>query len=269
VILAISIKPFLRWQNETFVITKYEIKSEKIPKAFDGFKIAVLADIQGQGFVTEDDFINSFNRVEADILVIAGDLVDETISGSTEIMEFFFQNARLPEKIYASSGNHDSLGGMFEKLRLGWEKEFNVVFLENKSTEIVKDGEGINLHGISDPRVWEYNAAARVVRNSINYIDVDNDKYNILIFHRANMLDIFEDSGFDLILSGHLHGGQVRLPFIGGFKSPHGEWFPKYSGGKYNVNDNVYIVSRGVGNPVSAPRIFNRPEIVVVILKSV
>lgn len=91
--------------------------------------------------------------------------------------------------------------------------------------------------------------------------------YQILLFHRANMLDYFNDKAYDLILSGHMHGGQVRLPLLGGLKSPHGDWFPKYSGGRYDVESKTYIVSRGIGNAVRVPRLFNRPELVVVTLQ--
>ena len=97
--------------------------------------------------------------------------------------------------------------------------------------------------------------------------------YQILLFHRANLLDHIKDYGFDLILSGHLHGGQLRIPGMGGVFSPLSSLgdgskilFPKYSGGEYKSENTTMIVNRGIGNPMIIPRVFNRPEIGIITL---
>ena len=101
-----------------------------------------------------------------------------------------------------------------------------------------------------------------------------SDGFNVLMFHRANLLDVFKNTDFDLILSGHMHGGQFRIPGIGGVVSPKTNFmqkgrifFPKYFGGEYSLDDTKMIVSRGIGNPTILPRVFNRPEICSITLK--
>ena len=127
---------------------------------------------------------------------------------------------------------------------------------------IRRGGQSISVYGIGDPDTWENDEAETYVKKALQKQE-RIDGYQILLFHRANMLDLFNGKTFDLVLSGHMHGGEIRIPFLGGLKSPHGDWFPKYSGGRYEVNGHIYLVSRGIGNAVSVPRIFNRGEIVV------
>ncbi len=268
VVLALSAKPFINWQNNTVGVTRYSVVSEKIPPAFDGFKILQLSDIQGGVFGNNNDALTALiEKQHADMVVLTGDLVDEGVAGSLETLNHLLSNTDLPDMRYAVSGNHDKWTGRFDALRDMCEKDYGVRFLEDESVAVAKDGETLALHGISDPSVWDDGEAYAAVLKSMKKVKPEAG-FNILLFHRANMLDIFDDKGFDLILSGHIHGGQVRIPFVGGLKSPHGDWFPKYSGGRYRQNGNTYIVSRGIGNAVSVPRIFNRPEIVVVTLKA-
>ena len=112
------------------------------------------------------------------------------------------------------------------------------------------------LRGRTKEKLWEY------------------DGFEILLFHRANLLDEFADCSFDLILSGHMHGGQVRIPMLGGLAAPRSSYsskesvfFPRYFGGRYEMNGTVMIVNRGLGNPTVIPRLFNRPEMIVITLK--
>jgi hypothetical protein len=176
------------------------------------------------------------------------------------------KNAELPKEIYAISGNHDYWNSKQFNEHQNMLKKLGVKLLENTSTNIYKDNEKITIHGIADPISFDNKEAEGITKTGLSKLKI-SDGYNILLFHRANMLDLFKNEKFDLIVSGHLHGGQVRIPFVGGLKSPHGDWFPKYSGGRYDVNNNTYIVSRGIGNPFIVPRVFNRPEIVVITLK--
>ncbi|MBU5449036.1 metallophosphoesterase [Acetivibrio sp. MSJd-27] len=172
------------------------------------------------------------------------------------------KNCELPEAVYAVSGNHDKWSGRFDELREKWERDYPVTFLDGKSAVIQRGGQSISVYGIGDPDTWENDEAETYVKKALQKQE-RIDGYQILLFHRANMLDLFNGETFDLVLSGHMHGGQIRIPFLGGLKSPHGDWFPKYSGGRYEVNGHTYLVSRGIGNAVSVPRIFNRGEIVV------
>ncbi|HIV02794.1 MAG TPA: metallophosphoesterase [Candidatus Aphodoplasma excrementigallinarum] len=264
---AIGLRPFLYWQNETLEVTHYTVQSEKLPRSFDGYKIVLLTDIHGKVFEGDNaPLYEAIEAQEADMLCLVGDLIDEGVAGSKEVVANLLRTCELPGQVYAVSGNHDVWTEGFNAFVQELEEAYPITFLENESVQIEKDGETLTLSGISDPDTWDEAEAMEYVAAADASIKKGTG-YQILLFHRANMLDYFNDKAYDLILSGHMHGGQVRLPFVGGLKSPHGDWFPKYSGGRYDAEGKTYIVSRGVGNAVRVPRLFNRPELVVVTLQ--
>ena len=260
-------KPFLHWQNDTLVVTNYTVVSDRLPAGFDGYKIVLLSDIHGKVF--DEDNAPLYEAIEAqqaDILCIAGDLIDEGVANSRAVIVNLLRDCVLPKQVYAVSGNHDLWTPDFKGFAQELEQQYPITFLENSSVPITKGGDTVYLYGISDPSTWEESEALQSVASADQSLDKRNG-YNILLFHRANMLDYFNDKAYDLVLSGHMHGGQVRIPFLGGLKSPHGDWFPRYSGGRYDVENKTYIVSRGIGNAVRVPRLLNRPELVTITLK--
>lgn len=264
---AIGLRPFLYWQNETLEVTHYTVQSEKLPRSFDGYKIVLLTDIHGKVFEGDNaPLYDAIEAQEADMLCLVGDLIDEGVGGSKEVVANLLRTCELPGQVYAVSGNHDVWTEGFNAFVQELEEAYPITFLDNESVQIEKDGETLTLSGISDPNTWDDAEAMEYVAAADTSIK-KGAGYQILLFHRANMLDYFNDKAYDLILSGHMHGGQVRLPLLGGLKSPHGDWFPKYSGGRYDVESKTYIVSRGIGNAVRVPRLFNRPELVVVTLQ--
>lgn len=121
--------------------------------------------------------------------------------------------------------------------------------------------------GIDDP---EFNTGdideGSIVKDAIvkAKIETQPDRYNVLLSHRPEFLEEYAEEQVDLVLSGHAHGGQVRLPFIGGLVAPNQGILPKYTAGLYEQQNTSMIVSRGLGNSIIPQRIFNRPEIVVV-----
>lgn len=263
----LGIKPFLYWQNDTLEVTNYTVVSDRLPAGFDGYKIVLLSDIHGKVFGEDNaPLYKAIEAQQADMLCIAGDLVDEGVAGSREVIEKLLRDCVLSKQVYAVSGNHDLWTHDFKGFAQKLEQQYPITFLENRSVPITKGGDTVYLYGISDPSTWEEEKALQYVASADQSLE-KRDGYHILLFHRANMLDYFNDKAYDLILSGHMHGGQVRLPFLGGLKSPHGDWFPRYSGGRYNVENKTYIVSRGIGNAVRVPRLFNRPELVTITLK--
>lgn len=258
---------FLDWQNKSVQVTHYTVSSAEIPPAFDGYRILLLADIQG--FAVDSSRMEELlSEQNGDLMVLAGDVVDNGIAQSEDVIFRFLQQwgGKLP--IYAVSGNHDLWTEGFTELKEQWEQGGAVRFLENQQTVLEKDGQQIMLYGIADPDVWDWDQAAERVKQAEESLALQPDCFGILLFHRANMLDLLQNDAFDLILSGHMHGGQIRLPFVGGLRSPHGDWFPEYSGGKYQRNGQTMIVSRGLGNTVRVPRLFNRPELVVITLQT-
>ena len=126
--------------------------------------------------------------------------------------------------------------------------------------------------GIDDPSFQEdylFGDSGSVAQQAIENLQNESDGYTILLSHRPELFDLYVDTGMDLVFSGHTHGGQFRLPFIGGLVAPNQGFFPKYDAGRFSKGNTTMIVSRGVGNSIIPIRFYNRPEIVVTMLKSV
>ena len=248
--------------------THYTISSSKIPQEFDKFRIVQISDVHS---ATVPGLVAEIKGEAPDIIVSTGDLVHDR--GSYEPAIRLIKKLTKIAPVYAVSGNHDlrrSDYGSYLKALDG----SGVVSLHNQSTEIKKGNASIMLSGIEDPFSED---GARINNNNLNSFSKLNrtDNFHILLFHRANHLDILKDKGIDLILSGHMHGGQFRFPNGRGICAPKSSWgsskkmlFPKYFGGHYKHNSTDMIVNRGIGNPMIIPRLFNRPEISVIILES-
>ena len=253
------------WENDSLTVSEYTL-NQKIPEAFDGFKIVQVSDLHCHYFGKR--LAAAVHESTPDIIVLTGDLVDRK-SGNPETAYQFIRDISGVASIYAVSGNH-------EKSKVGFEAHqkklaaLGVVLLENQEVTLCKNGASIGLFGIEDPYLPERQTKEEVeglVREQINRFHPVYD-YNIMLFHRANMMELFDDSQFDLVFSGHLHGGQIRLPWLGGLFSPAGEIFPKHSEGMYVKGKQTYVISRGLGNLTIVPRINNKPELVVVTLQS-
>ncbi len=250
-------------------VTTYEIESDRIPDGFDGFKIVQLSDYHND---TVPELVSEIRDESPDIIVCTGDMADD--KGS------YFPALRLTEKLtkiapcYMVTGNHDLWRSDFEHMQEDM-KNAGVMFLHNENAVISKNGESIILSGIDDPYYCGDSKIKAYLSMAAHKVS-GQEKYNILLFHRANLLDEFTGYGFDLILSGHMHGGHVRIPGVGGVASPRSSWqggdsilFPKYFGGRFEVDGTTMIVNRGLGNPTFIPRLFNRPEMVVIKLRKV
>lgn len=249
-------------------ITHYNIASKKIPSAFNGFRIVQVSDFHSDNI---PGLVNEIKNEMPDIIVSTGDLTDD--KGS------FMPSVRLCEHltdiapVYAVTGNHDLWRGDYEEFeRIIYD--IGVRTLHSERVMLNRNGQEIALYGIDDPFSRKSVRAATNIRNSIESLE-RCDKYEILLFHRANFFDYIKHYGFDLVIAGHMHGGQFRLPTGQGLVSPRSSWtgqssimFPKYVGGHYRAPNSDMIVSRGTGNPMLIPRLFNRPEITVITLHS-
>lgn len=249
-------------------VTHYNISSKKIPPAFDGFKIVQVSDYHCDSI---PGLVGEVQREEPDLIVSTGDLVDD--DGS------YLPGVRLCEHlidiapVYAVTGNHDLWRSDYEE----FEKEISdigVVTLHNERVIIEIDGQELGLAGIDDPFTLNGSKAVENIQTFLAKLK-RYDGFDILLFHRANLFESVSNQGFDLVLAGHMHGGQVRFPNGKGLVSPRSNWaskasvfFPKYVGGHYKTPHTEMLVSRGIGNPMFIPRLFNRPEILSIMLKS-
>ncbi len=249
-------------------ITRYTVRSNKLPREFDGFRIAHLSDMHSESMPT---LVTAVKSLAPDIIVCTGDMVDD--KGPFEHMIDETKRLMNIAPVYMVSGNHDLWRNDFPEY-LSETVATGAIFLQNERVKIRRGDASIYISGLSDPFSHDYENIRSNLEYSINLL-AEPKGFDILLFHRANLMDIIKDKGFDLILAGHLHGGQMRIPHIGGVFSPKSSFggkermlFPKYFGGRYSSGDTEMIVSRGLGNPMIIPRVFNRPELVLVTLKS-
>ncbi len=249
------------------VLTRYEVASENLPAEFDGFHILQVSDFH---CVPKKDMLGCLEGEKADVIFATGDMTDEDRSYAPypELMAELLKLA----PVYLVSGNHDSVACGYEEFYLKTDR-MGVRVLCNETAEIERNGAKLYIHGIEDPISEKRKVIDERVKCSLEKLDRE-DGFEILLFHRANKLDLFKDADFDLIFSGHMHGGQIRLPHLGGVLSPKSGifdsgrlFFPKYSGGIYKVGKATAIVNCGMGNSVPLPRWGNPTEIVSVRLK--
>ena len=242
--------------NKDLEINKFNVKSQDIPAEFDNFRIVQVSDLHNSEFGEENEkLIETLERTDADIIVITGDLIDSR-NTKVDVAISFAQKAVNIAPVYYINGNHEArVPEEYEKLKQGLA-EVGVTILENDSIDIAIGDEAITLIGINDSSMMQN------VSHQLMSVIPDNDNYKVLLAHKPHYFDAYADQ-VDLVLSGHAHGGQFRIPFVGGLVAPGQGFFPEYYEGSYVKENTEMIVSRGIGNSIIPFRINNKPEIVV------
>ncbi|SOC23219.1 hypothetical protein SAMN05880501_11529 [Ureibacillus xyleni] len=261
--LIIGVYLFLYVNNHWIVITEHVYESEKVPKSFDGFKIAQVSDLHDASFgLDQGRLVEKVRESNPDVIFITGDLIDSNRYDLQQSLTAVEQLVEIAD-VYYVIGNHEvainKVDEIYEAL-----KKLGVHVLPNTSTTIKRDGEILNILGIEDPlNGFETQSMLNLAMSEINA-----DYFTILLAHRPEMFYTYVVNNMDLVFSGHAHGGQVRIPFIGGLFAPAQGFLPTYTSGLYKEDAATMAVSRGLGNSTVPFRIFNLPEIVVVELKS-
>ena len=258
------------WGNTALKINEYEIMSNKIPEEFTGFRIAQVSDLHNAEFGEGNEkLIELLSLSRPDMIVITGDLIDSRHTDIEIALEFARQAIKLAP-VYYVSGNHEARVREYEDLKMGLA-EAGVIVLEDQKVPITREGESISILGIDDPSFQEdylFGDAASVTSSALSELQNESDGYTVLLAHRPELFETYVDAGVDLVFSGHAHGGQFRLPFIGGLVAPNQGFFPKYDAGLFSEGSTTMIVSRGVGNSIIPIRFNNRPEIILVTLSN-
>ena len=251
-------------------IMEYKIVSDKIPQGFDGFRIAQISDLHNAEFGEENcELIELLSQTDPDMIVITGDLIDSRHTDIDLALEFVRQAIQI-SPVYYVSGNHEARVREYEDLKMSLA-EAGVVVLDNQKVQITREGESITLMGIDDPSFradYLFGDAVSVAQQAIEDLQNESDGYTVLLSHRPELFDLYVETGMNLVFSGHAHGGQFRLPLIGGLVAPNQGFFPEYDAGIFTEDDTTMIVSRGIGNSIIPLRINNRPEIIVVTLNN-
>lgn len=249
-------------------VSHYVVESRRIPDEFNGFKILQISDFHtGTFHGGTKALIQKATEQKPDIIVITGDLIDEDRINTQPVRELTAALVKVAP-VYFVSGNHDVWYNGFKAFEKMLENT-GVQLLDNRELLLQRGNAGIVLFGIRDPETWNDFMAEAYLKERLKAFKPGKG-FNILLFHRANMFDHIKGKGFQLVLSGHMHGGQLQLPFMGGLVSPHQKqgWFPDYTDGRWTGECTTMIVSRGLGNNAPLPRMFNPPELVSVTLRS-
>lgn len=250
--------------REDLEISRYEVASQKLPESFDGFKIVQLSDLHGAEFGEDGmELVDKVKELEPDIIALTGDFV--TDEGDLAAVKKLA--GRLTElcPVYFVSGNHEFGSGLAIKVRNILERA-GVKYLSNEYLTISRGDDEILLGGVEDPLAYADMLSPDELAQKMN--DAAPDAFKILLGHRNYWMTEYPELPVDLIFCGHAHGGLIRIPGVGGLIGTDRRLFPDFDAGQFNNGRYTLIVSRGLGNSVSIPRVFNRPEIVCVELSS-
>ena len=272
---------YIKYNVNTLEVTKYVVENKKVPKEFDGYNIVQISDLHSKLFGENNKkLIQKIKSLNPDIVVVTGDLIDGENNNYNVALDFMKEISKL-YRVYYIIGNHEQKS-LIKKYKDEYIDYFNklhqidFVNLDNNKVEIVKGDSNINLYGLTVP----YSCYKYLFDNQettsidIDFLEeklgkVDREQFNILLAHTPFYFDEYEKWGADLTLCGHVHGGIVRLPIVGGLLSPDRKFFPKYDLGEYTKNKSTMIVSKGLGGSKVLIRVNCKPEIVNIKLKNI
>ena len=258
-----------------FIIIKrnYKITTNKIE---NNIKIIHLSDIHGiKSKYKGKKILKTVQNEKPHIIVITGDLIDKTDyrNGKCpfEATIDFAKNLLKVAPVYYVFGNHEGIL-LEDKTNKGFEfvkslEDSGIKIMNNESENVLVKETNITILGIQEPQiVSEYDPYEKTVEEELRFVfqGIKGENLKILLVHRPEYFEIYSEYDIDVCLAGHAHGGQVRLPFIKGLYAPNQGWFPKYTKGKYELNNSQMIVSPGLGNSVIKLRVFDPLEINII-----
>lgn len=269
VLLALII--WTAWGNTALMVNTISVSSDRIPAGFSGYRIAQVSDLHNAEFgAGNTKLLQTISENTPNIIVITGDLIDMNHTNMDTVLDFV-KNAVQIAPIYYVTGNHEAALSQYDKLKEEL-KSVGVIVLEDKAVQLENNGSTVTLIGLSDPnfaiRNDVFDETPAMVSTKLNDLLESENDYTILLSHRPELFETYINCGVDLMFSGHAHGGQFRLPFIGGLVAPNQGLFPKYDAGLYTDANTNMVVSRGIGNSIIPFRFNNRPEVVLVELRS-
>ena len=257
-------------ENNIVETTQYSVHGEGLPQSFDGFRIVQISDFHNTQLGEENCLIvDAVKELEPDIIVLTGDYIDSRHTDVSIARELTEQLVKIAP-VYYITGNHESRIPM-ELLSLTEDlEELGVHILRNCGEHIVRGGEEIQIIGVDDVSFFnktedeiDYTVPTKIISEL-----EEPELYTILLSHQPRFIDYYKETGVDLVFSGHEHGGQFRIPFVGGLFAPGDGLFPKYSEGVITQDKTTMVVSRGLGQSLIPFRVNNSPEVVCVTLSA-
>lgn len=269
---AIAAMIWVVWANTALVTSELTICSSRLPAAFDGFRIAQISDLHNAEFGEHNTLLlQKLSAANPDIIVLTGDIIDARHTNVPVGLEFA-KNAVKIAPTYYVPGNHEASIAAYESFKNGLQKA-GVTVLEDRCISIKRDGAQLGILGLADPNFTTadapFEAVAMQIEIRLHSLMNEKNSFTIVLSHRPEFFESYTACDVDLVFCGHAHGGQVRLPWVGGLFAPNQGLFPKYDAGVFTNDHTSMIVSRGIGKSIIPLRFCNRPEIVVAQLKAI
>ncbi len=246
-------------------VPRYAVASSKLSNK-EPIRAVLLSDLHN--YIYGDDqqpLIRQIRELKPDVIFLAGDMADDRVPFMG--LALLLAGIENLAPCYYVAGNHDYWSGQIDEVKKAVASH-GVTVLEGQTVNAVLKGQQVSISGLDDPVMIparEGEGRADAYRRALEtFADINTEKYNILVAHRPEFIKDYRRYGFDLVLSGHAHGGQVRIPFLlNGLYAPNQGFFPKYAGGLYDLDGTKLLVSRGLSYNPALPRIFNPPEVVL------
>lgn len=276
-LIVIALLLFCSYQNRHLETTYYTYKAEQLGADLEGYRIVQISDLHNVKFGKNNQkLVDRIRECEPDMIVLTGDLVDSNHTNVDRAVQFVDEIVKICP-VYYVTGNHEYWleKSEYDELMDGLVSA-GVVILDNQVVEISRGDAKFRLVGLDDRSLADGTLEALLSDESIRNNQAeqkeetaDNEdsgekELTVVLAHEPQYLARYAGTGVDLVLSGHAHGGQFRLPFVGGIVAPNQGFLPEYTAGEYYMNGTEMIVSRGLGNSVIPVRLFNYPEIVCV-----
>lgn len=246
-------------------VRRYTVQTGKLNED-ESFRIVLIADLHSHIYGdNQNELISMIRKQEPDAILLVGDIADdkEPLTGVRLLLE----GIRGVSPVYYVTGNHEFWLYDIEQTKDKF-REYGVRVLENGYEHLKVGNTDIVFAGVEDPdiRLFKEFTYDWVGEMEDAFLPLWNESgFKILLAHRPELIEEYKNFDFDLVVSGHSHGGQIRIPlFVNGFYAPDQGWFPRYAGGLYKHDTLTHIVSRGTSNPLIIPRVFNPPEVVAI-----
>lgn len=267
---------FVAYQNERLDVDEIQVALPQLPDALEGFRIAILADLHiAQPNAFHQSIVEAVAKARPGCILIAGDVIDN-LTGAIDALTPIFAALSSIAPTVAVLGNNDCLPSRIHSLRDMYRRA-GVVLLENEMRMLGVGGVPIQITGMLDPWAEKNDIKPERTTENQEYVpiskaipskQVDDVKIpSILLVHEPQLVHQYASLAPSLIIAGHAHGGQFRLPLVGGLYSPDQGIFPALTSGLYHISGTQLIVSRGLGNHHLMLRLNNRPHIPIAILR--
>lgn len=259
------------WCNKALELNEYTVKSEKLPESFDGFKIVHVSDLHNSEMGRDNEkLLSMIADAQPDVITITGDLLDSRRT-DLEVAMTFIEDAVKIAPCYYVTGNHEQRIDLYPELKNFMINE-GVNVLDNRKMVLENGMDQLIIAGVDDPMFTmdpTKEEPYMIMEATLGELLKEDAGYTVLLSHRPELFDEYVQSNADLVLCGHAHGGQIRIPVIGGVISPGEGMFPEYYEGVHKKGGTHMVISRGIGNSLFPLRINNRPEVGLVVLKAI